>query len=50
MTTNVYRETGNSEEQLLSRKRTNETFKTLRDLRSEYPKNALLGHLNVNSL
>ena len=49
MTTNVYRQTSNSEEQLLSQKK-GETFKTLRGLRSKHSKNAFLGHLHVNSL
>ena len=49
MTTNVYRQTSNSEEQLLSQKK-GKTFKTLRGLRSKHPKNAFLGHLHVNSL
>ena len=30
-------------------KNTKETFKTLRGLRSKYPKNVFLGHFNVNS-
>ena len=47
---NVYRETSNSEEQLLSERKAKETFTTLRGLRSKHPKNVLLGHLNVNTL
>ena len=50
MTINVYRQTSNSEEQLLSEKKAKVTFKTLRGLRRKHPKNVFLGHLNVNSL
>ena len=51
MTTDVYRRTSNSEEQLLSeKKRRQQAFKTLRGLRCKHPKNAFPGHLNVNSL
>ena len=50
MTTSVFRETSNSEEHFLSGKKAKETFKTFRDLRSKHPKNAFLGHLNVNSV
>ena len=50
MTTSVFWEKINSEEQLLSRKKTKETFKTLRDLRSKHPKTVFLWHLNGNLL
>ena len=49
-TSDVYSQTCNSEEQLLSEKKAKETFKTLRSLRSKHPKNVFLGHLNLNSL
>ena len=38
MTTNVFKETINSEEQFPTEKKARETFKTLRDLRSKHPK------------
>ena len=47
---NVYRETSNSEEQLLSERKAKETFTTLRGFRSKHPKNVFLGHLNVITL
>ena len=47
---NVYRETSNSEEQLLSERKAKETLTTLRGLRSKHPKNDFLGHLNVITL
>ena len=50
MTTIAFRETSHSEEHLFSGKKAKETFKTLLGLRSKHPKNAFLGHLNVNSL
>ena len=37
MTTNVYRQTSNSEEQLLSEKNVKETFRSLRGLRRKHP-------------
>ena len=37
MTTNVYRQTSNSEEQLLSEKNVKETFQSLRGLRRKHP-------------
>ena len=43
MTTNVYTETSNSEEQMISKKKAKETFKTFKGLRSKHSKNIFLG-------
>ena len=42
MATSVFKETDNSEGQLLSGKKAKETFKTLKDLRNKHPKNVFL--------
>ena len=50
MSTNIYRQTSNSEEQLLSKKMAKETFKTFRGLRRKHPKNVFLGTFHVSLL
>ena len=50
MSTNIYRQTSNSEEQLLSKKMAKETSKTFRGLRRKHPKNVFLETFHVSLL
>ena len=50
MNNNTFSEISNSKGKKLSLVRAKQLFKTMRDLRSKYPKNVFLGYLNINSL